>query len=542
MSAERKTDVLIVGAGLGGCAAALAVCRRGFRAILTDPTDWIGGQLTSQAVPPDEHGWIEQFGCTASYRQLREGIRKYYRDYYPLTEAARADQHLNPGLGWVSPLCHEPQVALTVLEAMLAPFHNAGKLTILRQHAPVSADQATGDRIASVTLSDLPSGDLLTITAGYFLDASELGDLLDLAAVELVTGKESAQETGEPHAPSAAQPTNAQAFSMCFAVDYMANEDHTIERPAEYDFWRDFVPDLDPPWVGPMLRLTGMSPRTLEPVHYRFDPIREPPVAFAGLWTYRRILARDLCTPGSVDSDICLINWPMIDYVLGDLCTCDKNEIDHHIKQAKQQSLSMLYWLQTEYPTEHGSGGLPGLRLRPDVVGTQDGLAKYPYIRESRRIRAEFTVCEQHVSADLRPDRDRAEYFHDSVGVGGYRIDLHPTSGGANYLDVPTLPFQIPLGALIPIRVENILPACKNLGVTHITNGCYRLHPVEWNVGEAAGELASYCLENHTSPRGVLHNQQRLSSFQQQLLQSGIELKWPDDLKIEHGEPHRHAM
>ena len=39
-----------------------------------------------------------------------------------------------------------------------------------------------------------------------------------------------------------------------------------------------------------------------------------------------------------------------------------------------------------------------------------------------------------------------------------------------------------PLGA-----AENLLPACKNLGVTHITNGCYRLHPVEWNIGEAAG-------------------------------------------------------
>ncbi len=39
--------------------------------------------------------------------------------------------------------------------------------------------------------------------------------------------------------------------------------------------------------------------------------------------------------------------------------------------------------------------------------------------------------------------------------------------------------FQIPPGALIPRRIENLLPACKNLGTTHITNGCFRLHPVE---------------------------------------------------------------
>ena len=55
---------------------------------------------------------------------------------------------------------------------------------------------------------------------------------------------------------------------------------------------------------------------------------------------------------------------------------------------------------------------------------------------------------------------------------------LHPSTGGDNYIDISSLPFQIPLGALIPERVTNLLPACKNLGVTHITNGCYRLHPV----------------------------------------------------------------
>ncbi len=43
--------------------------------ILTEETDWVGGQLTQQAVPPDEHPWIESFGATRSYRHLRDGIR-----------------------------------------------------------------------------------------------------------------------------------------------------------------------------------------------------------------------------------------------------------------------------------------------------------------------------------------------------------------------------------------------------------------------------------------------------------------------------------
>ena len=68
---------------MGGCAAALAAAQAGHRVVLTEESDWIGGQLTSQAVPPDEHGWIERFGCTASYRSFRNRVRDYYRRNYP---------------------------------------------------------------------------------------------------------------------------------------------------------------------------------------------------------------------------------------------------------------------------------------------------------------------------------------------------------------------------------------------------------------------------------------------------------------------------
>ena len=73
---ELHCDILIVGAGLGGVAAALAALRLGKSVILTEETDWIGGQMTAQAVPPDEHPWIETTGCTASYRRLRENISR----------------------------------------------------------------------------------------------------------------------------------------------------------------------------------------------------------------------------------------------------------------------------------------------------------------------------------------------------------------------------------------------------------------------------------------------------------------------------------
>src|SRR6478735_3961869 len=118
---EVAADLVIVGGGLGGCAAAMAALERGLTVVLTETTDWIGGQLTSQAVPPDEHPWIEQFGCNARYRKLRQEIRDFYRRNYPLSAEALDNPRLNPGNGGVSKLCHEPKVALAALSAMLAP-------------------------------------------------------------------------------------------------------------------------------------------------------------------------------------------------------------------------------------------------------------------------------------------------------------------------------------------------------------------------------------------------------------------------------------
>lgn len=220
------------------------------------------------------------------------------------------------------------------------------------------------------------------------------------------------------------------------------------------------------------------------------------------------------------------MNWPQNDYWLGSIIDVSEEERQRHLYGGKQLSLSLLYWMQTEAPRPDGGQGYPGLRLRKDVMGTEDGLAMYPYIRESRRIKAEFTVLEQHVSAFVRKT-GKAEAFEDSVGVGSYRIDLHPSTANRNYVDVSTYPFQIPLGSLIPVRVNNLLPACKNLGVTHITNGCFRLHPVEWNVGEVAGYLTAYCLQHGLTPRAVRNTPDELKKFQAFLYAEGVEYFWP---------------
>lgn len=525
MACEQETEILVVGGGLGGVAAALAALRLGRKVVLTEETDWIGGQLTAQAVPPDEHPWIEGTGSTASYRRLRHGIRDYYRRNYPMLPEARFAAHLNPGSGRVSPLCHEPRVALAVLYELLAPHLATRQLDLRLLHRPVAVDH-DGDRVRAVTFARALTDERVVVRADYVLDATELGDLLPMAAVEHVIGAESQAETGEPHALPEADPLDQQGLTWCFAIDYLPGEDHTIDRPRDYDFWRSFKPDF---CAEPQLGWIFVDPATLD---LRDQSIFEGPPGegHEDLWDYRRILSRKHYPEGRFASDISLVNWPQNDYFLGPIVGVSDEERRRHLEGARQLSLSLLYWMQTEAPRRDRSGsGYPGLRLRADVVGTDDGLAKHPYVRESRRIRAVLTVVEQHVGVDARSPLEGAEVFADSVGIGSYRIDLHPSTRQRTYVDISSWPFQIPLGALIPIRVENLLPACKNLGVTHITNGCYRLHPVEWNIGEAAGALAAYCAVHHLVPRQVRSKTAHLADFQRTLTSVlGIELAWPN--------------
>jgi glycine/D-amino acid oxidase-like deaminating enzyme len=532
MTRELRADVLVVGGGLGGVAAALAALRHGASVVLTEEYAWLGGQLTSQAVPPDEHQWVERFGVTATYRSLRDGIRQYYRDHYPLTEAARERADLNPGAGLVSRLCAEPRVGAAVIGAMLAPWRASGRLTVLHPARPVAA-ATEGDRVTSVTVRDPRTGDDTEISASYVVDATETGDLLPLTGTEYVTGAESRAQTGEPSAPEQADPANQQSFSWCFVVDHVDGT-HVIDRPARYDYWRKYQPSF---WGAPLLSMTGPDPRTLQTRTRTFTPTLDDDPASAvadqsaspgdsELWTFRRILARRNFQPGFLASDVVLVNWPMIDYLDGPIVDVPDEDRQRHLRGARELSLSMLYWLQTEAPRPDGGTGWPGLRLRGDLTDGVDGLAQAPYIREGRRIVAETTVVESDLSVTGRGHGDPAR-FPDTVGVGMYRIDLHPSTGGDNYIDVPSSPFEIPLGALVPVRAENLLPAGKNVGTTHITNGAFRLHPVEWNIGEAAGALAAFCIGRRESPQAVRKSASLLFDFQDLLSGDGVELHWP---------------
>lgn len=486
---------------------------------MTEQYDWIGGQLTSQCVPPDENPWIEDLGCSGFYSAFRDRVRAHYRENESLTPESYVVEELNPGGGWVSGLCHRPDIAHRVLMDTLQPYVEAGLLEIRTGVRPVSA-KTKGDRVVHVEVEDVRTGKREKLTAPYFLDATETGELLPLTKTEYVIGAESKGDTGEPHAIDGdPEPDNVQGFTWCAVVGFDDGGDHVIERPEQYDFWRSYQPKG---WPDKLL--------STKMLHVQRGEVIDFPLFGNGgynLFTYRQIVDRRIHKDDR--EDVTVMNWPMNDYYVGSILDVPQEEVEEHLVAARQLTLSMLYWLQTEAPRHDGGTGYPELRLRPDLTGTEDGLAQAPYIRESRRIKAVFTVKEQHVSAECNPGKNTADLIEDTVGIGAYRIDLHPSTNESPAIDLGSLPFQIPLGCLVPIRTKNLLPACKNIGTTHITNGCYRLHPVEWNIGEAAASLVVTCVEHKATPQEVMEDRGLWRNVSIRLATVGVSMWWGPD-------------
>jgi hypothetical protein len=552
MTSDISCDILIVGGSAGGTAAALAAAHQGANVCLIERTHWLGGQLTAQGVcTPDENRTIETFGATRRYAALRNAVRDHYRTHYTLTPEAAVTPYLNPGNCWVSALAYEPQIGAVILRSMTRPYEQSGHLRLFfGTHAvECEMDPTTGNAIAAVTVED-ESGNRQRFLPRLVLDATDLGELLPLCGREgedWVIGAEARAETGEPDAPETPRPDWVQPFTFPFALEWSPETAATnvISPPEDY-----------------------AELKALQNYKILHGAITGMFQGRAPWWRYRRILAAENFADPLIPRDVAMINTAGNDYYGGNIIGANAgtpNNIAATLARARRASLGYLYWLQTECPridepvhspatdAQHpasdpkskiqnpkSTAGYPEFRLRTDLFPTPDGCSILPYIRESRRIRSRRPILEQEIVVrdfqgdECRGERARAAFMPDTVGIGHYALDIHPNGHGEPNAFVPTRPFQIPLGALIPVRLTNLLPACKNLGVTHLTNGAYRLHPIEWNIGESAGLLAAYCLERELQPSQVLETPDRLSDFQALLLREGIALHWYVDVPPAH--------
>jgi hypothetical protein len=520
-SVEVTCDVLVIGGGAGGVAAAAAAARKGCSVCLVEETDWLGGQMTSQGVSAlDEHQHIEVFGGTASYYRLRHALRDYYR---PMSNSAGRSATFNPGNCWVTHLAFEPAVAADHFAKLVS--ETGGITTYLR--AKVAAVTVESDRVLSVLAISLTDQGAWRFLPRIVLDATELGDVLPLTGAEYNVGAEIFAQTGEPHAQQLEPKRQCvQSFTYTFALERRPiDENHVISRPERFDHFRNCQP------YSLKIEVHGGEIYSEESGSLSYTIFAATPGTKGGIWQYRRLIDSSQFG-GAFANDISMINWPGNDYRDFNLIDRPAHEIASALQDAKRVSLGFLHWLQTEAPADSERIGAPELMLRADVMGTIDGLSKHPYIRESRRIQAIKTITEQEVSAKYQSG-PRAEHFPDSVGIGWYPIDIHPVAGEVG-VSCRTKPYQIPLGALLPIRISNLVAAAKNIGTTHISNGCYRLHPVEWNIGESAGALAAFSIQHHVAPRMVWDDSTLLASFQSALLADGIPLAWTVDVPIGH--------
>ncbi len=517
-----KSQIVICGASLGGTLAAYSAAREGKKTILLEENAWIGGQLTSQAVPPDEHPWIEEQGCTRSYREYRNKVRAYYRNLPAYSEEVKQQDYFCPGDSEVSFIAHPPKLALSILEGMLQPYIDSGVLTVFTG-ARLKSCNVENDEIKSVIYEI--DGEEIEFIGDYYLDGTDIGDLICKSGAEYRVGAESRAETGEEDAPEVADPEDMQAMIYSACIENRRTGDYTIEKPELYDKFKEMVMPYDEHKLYSMYGPNSSTGKAKKFAMFEGEFNDEGKELFP-LFKYRRIVNSAYFTDGSQPYDVTLINWPQNDFFLGNIFDC--KEAEHNKYLAKQYTLGFVYWLQTEAPRADGGKGYPYFRLATEYLGTDDGLSMAPYIRESRRLKAKFTVTETHACDE------KLCKFPDSVGVGSYPIDLHVTTKTHTFFYKPTFRFTIPLGAMIPERMKNLLPACKNIASTHLTNGCYRLHPVEWNIGEVSGLLASFAINEGVIPERVWSDKALFDKFCELIEGYGIQRYW-DENNLEAG-------
>ncbi|MCC5949983.1 MAG: FAD-dependent oxidoreductase [Nitriliruptoraceae bacterium] len=501
----------VVGGGLGAVAAALAIAREGGQVTVLAPGEQLGGQMTRQGVSPlDEHALIETDGAAAGYRRLRDDIRARYRTQAPA--GADPDVWRNPGNGWVSRLCFEPAVGAAVLEDMIA--EHAQRITVLRGVEVV----AVGRRGARISHLDVADPDRRwRVGIEVVIDATEDGRLLPLADAPWVIGAEARADTGEALAPDEADPARIQAMTVVAALRRDQVPGPIVPRPAGYERWRAAQP----------FRLDEPDARG-RPRHFpMFEPTDGGPLPF---WTYRRI--RDAARLGG--DELAVINWPGNDHHDRPSLGMDHAQV---VDEARALTTAFVHWLQTEAPRDDGGHGHPELQPAGEVFGTPDGLAPEPYLREARRLRARTRIVAEDILPDPRRGA-RGRDHHDSGGVGWYPLDVHAAVGQPASRNDPTVPFQVPLSALVAERPDNLVVGGTAIGTTHLTNGAYRVHPVEWAIGEAAGALAVTAWRTGLRPGQVLDRPGTRLAVQRRLVQAGTPLAWvggitPEDPRFE---------
>ena len=531
-----STAILVVGGSTAAYSAALTILRQNLEVCLVQPQKVVGGQFTAQALPASDDGDLlkiqgnsykldgEHFAISQAQRQFRERQRSL--------QPVRGRAVRNPGGSWVSYFATSPVVAATALNEAIAPYLENERLTLIPHAEPVKVffDQSGSfKRVTGVLFESSEDARRFTVNANVVIEATDLGDLLEVGEIESRVGQEARHQTGEALLPDDARPQCQQSITFDVLVEHtQSGRGIPIGRPEGYG--RDV-------WLG-VHEFTGdfyTKSRDGEWTKWTF-------FSDFGIFRYRRLRRIQAYEKKVFPGDISVINWGTSrepdryccgnDYRPGRLVGVSREERQMHIQRAHDRAQAYIHFLQ--------SNGLPNLKPRGDLTWTADGIALEPYIREARRGIALTTVRHEDVAETFFPNQARARCFDDSVGIGQYHyLDLHGNDEKGHITpkgsDVMALPFSVPLGALVPQTTDGLILSAKSLGTTHITNAAYRMHPVEWAIGEASGWLAVFALWNGLQPRALVAEEAQVRKIQGYMARNKIPIFWFDD--VSHDDP-----
>lgn len=457
LAVAQKVDVLIVGGGASGTAAGLQAARMGAKALIVEESTWLGGMLTSAGVSAVDGNY-----------NLPSGIFGEFRDslvaYYGSADALKT--------GWVSNVLFEPKVGDEILKKMTACERN---LSVWYNASFVSATPKGKGWMVSIR----QNGVVKEVLANVVVDATELGDVAKHCGVKYDIGMEARAVCGEDIAPEIANDIIQDLTYVMILKDY--GVDKTIAKPVGYD--------------ASLFYCTAASPNCTNP---------KPGQT---VWPKEKMM-----TYGKLPNGKYMINWPIEgnDYHLNiiEMTPAERNVA---LEKAKHFSLCYLYYMQTEL-------GFNTFGLDDSQFPTADHFPLIPYHRESRRIHGLVRFNVNHVA---KPYDQPEPLYRTGIAVGDYPIDHHHKRypqwdklPDLHFYPVPS--YNVPLGALVPKGVDNLIVAEKSISVSNLLNGSTRLQPVVLQIGQAAGALAATSVK---AKKAV--SQSSVRKVQTSLLQSG---------------------
>lgn len=208
-----KTDVLVIGGGASGVAAAIQSARSNVKTILVEQGPWLGGSLTAGGMCVLD---ANRNLPTGIYAEFRKRIVPFYK----------------PRLGYDTTinavLVFEPSIGAAILKKLTDTVKN---LTVkLHTSFTTIKKDGTGWEVSITT-----NGQTDIIKTKALIDATELGDAAAKAGAIFNTGFDSRKDTGEQLAPANATNQIQDISWIAILKDYGKAADRTIPKPEGYE-------------------------------------------------------------------------------------------------------------------------------------------------------------------------------------------------------------------------------------------------------------------------------------------------------------------